>query len=93
MLRLVGDIVWRGDQRIGWLEGHAVFAYSSGKIGYYDNSYVYNASGRKIAYFEGDYMKTEDGQLSIRLENLRDYVVSDSCSDHGRAAIRLLLGD
>jgi len=93
MIKIDDNHIWREGEKIGWIEGHRIYNADDEKVGYYDDAYIYDVSGRKIGYFEGDYLKSEDGNLTVRLEENREHVTGGSYSDHARAAIRLLLGE
>ena len=92
MIKIVGNNIWRGGEKIGWLQDDNVYSHENRKIGYFSDNDIYNQEGRKVGYIEGDYIKTVDGK-EIRLEDNREHVVGGSISDLARAAIRLLLGD
>jgi hypothetical protein len=94
MLKIIDNHVWRGGEKIGWIEdSHHIYSQDGKKVGYFDEDYIYNIDGRKIGYFENDYLKSEDGNISLRIEDVREHVTGGPYSDHARCAIRLLLGE
>jgi hypothetical protein len=92
MIKIVGNGIWRGGEKIGWLQEDCIYNHENRKIGYFSGNDIYNQEGRKVGYIEGDYIKTVGG-MEIRLEDNREHVVGGGASDLARAAIRLLLGD
>ena len=93
MIKIVGNDITRGGEKIGWVEGNDVFDHNGHKLGYASGNDIYDKSGRKLGYLEGDHLKGADGNTSIRLEENRRIVTGGAHSDLTRSAIRLLLGE
>jgi len=93
MINIDGEKIWRGGEKIGWIDEGKIYSLNSGeKVGYCSGNAIYRVDGTKIGWLDGDFIKTVDGE-SIRIEENREHVVGSDESDVVRAAIRLLLGD
>lgn len=93
MIKIIGNNIWRGGEKVGWLQGDYVYSHDGRKLGYSEGSNVYNMSGHKIGYIEGDEIHSTADDRVTRLEDNHGHVVGGEISDVARAAIRLLLGD
>lgn len=91
MIKIVDNDIFRGGQKIGWIEGNDIWG-NSGKLGYFLDNDIYNKAGKKIGYLEGNYLITIEGK-KIRLDENRRIITGGTISDLARAAIRLLLGE
>ena len=93
MVKIVDNDIWRGTEKIGWIEGNDIYsAAGSRKVGYFTSNDIYDINGNKVGWIEGNFLKTIEGR-SIRLEENRARIMGSTASDLTRAAIRLLLGD
>lgn len=92
MLKIVGNDVYRGAEKIGYFEGNDLYDHEARKVGYFSGNDVYDRNGRKMGYLESEYLRTTDGG-TIRLSENRRAIAGGSLSDLGRAAVRILLGD
>ncbi len=96
MIKIVGNDLWRGGEKIGWIEGNDVYstavAANGGKVGYYRGNDVHRADGTKIGWIDGNYLRSIDG-LSIQLQENRSRISGGAVSDIARCAVRLLMGD
>ena len=91
MIKIVGHDIWRGADKIAWIEESHIRSHDGQKLGYWSGNDIYNISGRKIGYIEGDDLKTSDGKI-IPLENLRAHI-QGTAADIARAAVYLLFGE
>jgi hypothetical protein len=92
MLKIIGNDIWRGAEKIGYFRNDDIFNHEGKKLGYFRDNHVYDYNGKKLGYIQDDYLKTMDGK-EVRLEDNRTRITSGSISDLERAAIFLLLGD
>jgi len=92
MIKVDGNTLWRGGEKIGWVENYRVYDHNGYEIGYYENERIYDAHGKEIGWIKGDYIETHGGR-SIRLDDNRWDIEGGDFSDLARAAVRLLLGD
>jgi hypothetical protein len=91
MIKIVGNDIYRGGEKLGWLEENDIYGEDGGKLGYYSGDDIYNSSGAKIGYFEGTHLKTTSGR-TVSFEELRRHVLG-TASDIARAAVYLLFGE
>lgn len=93
MIKISGNDIWRGGQKIGWIEGNDIYSSGAGKVGYFQSNDIYRRDGTKVGYIEGNKLySTTDGR-SFRLDDIRNKIRGGSVSDLTRAAIRLLIGE
>ncbi len=92
MIEIDGSTLWRGGEKIGWVENYRVYAKDGYELGYYENGKIYDRNGHELGWIEGDYLKTPSGN-SIKLEYINDEISGGDFSELARAAVRLLLGD
>jgi len=94
MLKLQGNDIYRGPDKIGWLQENHIFDRTGKKIGYFEQNYVYDADARKLAYVEEDFLMPYGGAASakVRLEQIAEDVTGGVVPEIARAAIYILLG-
>ena len=94
MVKLIGNDIYRGGQKIGWLEGNHVRDRAGNRVGYFEENFVYNKDGHKIAYLEGDFFMPYGGSSAskVRLEQIAEDVTGGVIPEIARAAIYILLG-
>jgi hypothetical protein len=94
MIKLIGNDIWRGDKKIGWMEGNHVRDHDGKRLGYFDEKFIYNDDSHKVAYIEDDFLKSYGGSESskVRLEAIAEDVTGGTISEIARAAIYILLG-
>ncbi len=93
MIKIEGKDLWRGGQKIGWIDGHHVFARDGKKLGYFDDRYVYNMEGHKLAYIEGDYLHAYEGNSKVPLEKVSEEIEGGVGPGIDKCAVYVLLGD
>lgn len=93
MIKVIDDKLWRGGEKIGWLDENRIYDHEGRKLGYFEGESIYNVDGHKIGYIEGDEIHSTTDDRVIRLEDNHEHVSGGEISDVARAAIRLLLGD
>lgn len=95
MIKFVGNELWRGGQKIGWIEGNHVRAHDGKKLGYFDDHYVYGEDGHKLAYVEGDFLISygaSGDESKVRLETVSEAVEGGVMSGIQKCAVYVLLG-
>ncbi|MGB7957430.1 MAG: 4-fold beta flower protein [Minisyncoccia bacterium] len=95
MVKLIGNDVWRGSEKIGWIEGDYVRDRDGKKLGYFQDRFVYDMDAHKIAYIEGDYLVSEGSgsEARLNLEKVAEEVQGGVLSELGKCAVYVLLGD
>jgi len=95
MIKIIGNDIWRGGQKIGWIEEHHVRAHDGRKLGYFEGNFVHGEDGRKLAYIEGDYLFSEGGSSGSKLplEKVSEGIEGGVLSEIGKCAVYVLLGD
>ncbi len=93
MVKLVGNAVWRGGEKIGWVEEQHVHAHDGRKLGYFEGNYVYGEDGHKLAYVEGDHLISYGSNAKIPLEKVSEEVEGGVLPEIGKCAVYVLLGD
>lgn len=93
MLKIVGNDVLRGGQKVGWLEGNDVRDHDNRKLGYFTGNDVWNIAGHKLAFIEGNYLDPEGSGLpKIPLDHVTESVTGGTISTIARCAVYLLIG-
>ena len=92
MIKIVGNDVMRGGEKIGWVEGHDIFDRNGRKLGYASGTSIYTVGGMKIGWIEGDYLFAP-GDRKIRLDEVHSAVQGGILTEEQRAAVRIFLGD
>jgi hypothetical protein len=93
MIKIVGTEIWRGGQKIGWIEGHHVRAHDGKKLGYFEGDHVYNEEGHKLAYIEGDYLISYGSNIKVPLEKVSEEVEGGIGPGIDKCGIYVLFGD
>ncbi len=94
MIDVRGNDLWRGGQKIGYVQGNNIFSHTGQKLGYVSGNHVYNAQdNRKLAYLEGDFIHDAQSNQKMRIEDSHQHVSGGELSDTHRAAVQMLLGD
>jgi hypothetical protein len=95
MIKIVGNEIWRGGEKIGWIEDAVhVRAHDGTKMGHFEDKFIYDKEGKKAAYIEGDFLFAEGGnaETKIPLDKVAEDIVGGVIPDGVRAAIYVLLG-
>lgn len=93
MINVSGKDLFRGGQKIGYIQGNDIFSHEGKKLGFVEGNHVFNHDGKKLAYLEGDYVHHTADSKKIRVEDNHQHVNGGAISDAQRAAARVLLGD
>lgn len=92
MLKIVNNDIWRGMEKIGWLEGNDVYDSEGRKLGYFSDNDIYDADGRKIAYLKDDDVFSTGGK-KLDVSEINREIQGSVASSLERAAVRMLLGN
>lgn len=93
MIKISGNDINRGGEKIGWIEGNDVRDMSNRKLAFVQGDDIFRGSdGFKIAFIEGAYIITSSGK-KISVDENKKHVTGGSASNEMRAAIRLVFGD
>ena len=94
MIEIKGIDIWRGGQKIGWLDGYHIRAHDNKRLGYFESNYIYGENGHKLAYVAGDYLYSEGGNNNrIPLEKVNEEITGGVMDEIAKCAIYILLGD
>jgi len=93
MIKIIGNDVMRGGEKIGWIEENSIFDEKGKKVGYVAGHEIYDHSGDKRAHLEGNYIRMTNGSEPMKIDEVHEDIIGGSYSDEIRAAIRLFLGD
>lgn len=93
MIKISGNDIRRGGEKIGWIQGNDVYNHRGEKAGYFTSNDIYGYDGIKVGYVEGNHIYSTKGGSPIRLDENRRQISGGSASDLTRAAVRLLLGE
>ncbi len=92
MVKIVGNDIWRGGEKIGWVEGNRIRAHDGTKLGYFEGNFVWGEDGRKLAYVEEDYLISYGSNQKIPLEKISEGIEGGILPEIGKCAIYVLLG-
>jgi hypothetical protein len=93
MVKIIGNDIWRGGEKIGWVEGARIRAHDGTKLGYFEGNFVYGEDGHKLAYIEGDHLVSYGSDTKIPLEKIAEEIEGGVLPEIGKCAVYVLLGD
>ena len=94
MVKIDGNNVYRGGDKIGFISGNYIYDHDGNKIGYFEDNYVYDREGNRQAYIEEEYLVSYSGDSSkILLDKINESVEGGVLSEIGKCAVYVLLGD
>lgn len=93
MIKIIGNDIWRGGSKVGWIGSGYIKDSSGDKVGIYTHDHVIDRTGRKVAYISGDYIYISGSSRKIRIEDNEREIVGGDLSDIEKAAVRVLLGE
>jgi len=93
MLKIIGNDIYRGGEKIGWVESGHIFAKDGKKLGYFSGEAVFDPLGNKLAYISGDFLYAQSGKTKIPLEKISEEIVGGVFEEIAKGAIFVLLGD
>jgi hypothetical protein len=93
MLKIIGREIWRGGEKVGFIEENHVRAHDGKKLGYFEENHVRDTAGNKIAYISGDHLYTESlGNVKISLDKVNEMVMGGLLPEIGKCAVYILIG-
>jgi hypothetical protein len=94
MVKIDGNNVYRGAEKIGFISGNYIYDQDGDKVGYFEDNYVYDREGNRQAYIQEDYLESYSGSSSkVSLDKINESVEGGVLSEIGKCAVYLLLGD
>ena len=95
MIKIVGNDIWRGGEKVGWVDGDYVRDRDGKKLGYFQDKYIYDMNAHKIAYVEEDFLISQGSgsEAKIRLDEIAENVEGGVLPEIAKCAIYVLLGD
>lgn len=93
MVKIVGNDVWRGGEKIGYIDGTHIRTHDGKRIGYFSGNYVYNEEGNKAAYIEADHLVSYGGNSRIPLDKVSESIEGGVLPEIGKCAVYVLLGN
>ncbi len=70
MIKMLGNDIYRNDEKIGWIEGNHIYAHDGKKIGYFDSQHIYGPDGDKVAYLDSQDLYDAAGNRKAHLEDV-----------------------
>ena len=92
MIKIVGNDIMRGGEKIGLIEGNDIVDENGNKLGYFTGNSIFAVDGRRLGSLAGNVLKTVTGG-KFDIDDNRRVVTGGTVSDLARVAIRLLLGE
>jgi hypothetical protein len=93
MLKINGHEIWRGGEKVGFIDGNYIRAHDWKKLGYFEGNHIYNMMGKKIAYIEGDHLYEADGSnIKISLDKVNESITEGLITEICKCAIYILIG-
>ena len=92
MIKITGNDVWRGGDKIGYIEENRIYSHDGVRLGYFEGTHVYNKDADKTAYIENDHLINYTGGSSVSLETINEKIQGGVLSEIGKCAIYVLLG-
>ena len=93
MVKIIGNDVWRGGEKIGFIEGNYIRTHDGKRIGYFEGNFVYNEGGTKTAYIEEDHLVSYGGNSRIPLDKVNESIEGGVLPEIGKCAVYVLLGN
>lgn len=93
MLKIVGRDIWRGGEKVGWIDGSHIRAHDDKKLGYFAGNFIYDRDGHKTAYIVGDHLFSAGGSVSVPLDKVDEEIEGGVLPMIGKCAVYVLLGD
>jgi hypothetical protein len=93
MLKIDGHEVWRGGDKVGYVEGDRIRNHDGRMLGYFSDNHIYNADGHKIAYVEGNHLYSEGrSNAGVHLDDINKNIVGGILPEMCKCAIYCLIG-
>lgn len=96
MIKLNGNEIWRGGEKIGWLDGHHICDRGGKRLGYFEDKFVFHEDGHKLAVIQEDFLvpygAADTDMDKVRLGKIAEDVTGGVIPELARAAIYILLG-
>ncbi len=92
MIRIEGHRVWRGADKIGYVEGNHLYNEDGHKVGYWSGNELYDHSGKRLLRIEGNRIVSAEGS-GTHLDDVIEDIPSATLPDIARVAIKTFFGD
>ena len=98
MLKIVGNEIFRNNQKVGWIyEEHHIRSHDNKQLGYFTNDFIFSNDGHKLAYIKGDYLyqygvDTDAAGAKIPLEKVNAGMPGSILSQMAKCAIYMFIG-
>ncbi|HTY39498.1 MAG TPA: hypothetical protein VMC43_00165 [Candidatus Paceibacterota bacterium] len=93
MIKIEGNYIYRGGEKVGYVDGHNIRAVDGKHLGYFDDKFIYDEDGHKLAYIEGDHLWPEDNGEKVELVEINEKLVGGVLPEIAKCAVYVLLGD
>lgn len=94
MIKINGHELWRGGEKIGWIEENHIIAHGGKKMGFYSGNHIYGSDGGKLAFVEGNHLYSGSGMdEKIDLEKVNESIVGGVVPEICKCAVYVLLGN
>lgn len=94
MLKITGHDIYRGSEKVGYIEEHRILSHAGKKLGYFDTEHIYSFDGDRIGYIDGNYLYSDGSGSSerIKLDEVNTNVVGGLLPEIGKCAVYMLIG-
>ena len=95
MINIKDNDLWRGGEKVGYIEGDHIVDHAGKKLGHFSESEkkIYDESDKEVGKIVGNHITFPGDEHFIRLEDNQEQIVGGVYSDVVRAAIRIFLGE
>jgi len=91
MLQIRDNYIYRGGEKIGWINGNQIYDHNGKKLGYCTPDTVYDIGNRRLAHIEGNHVFI--GSRQVDIEDILSNVPAVNLSNIIRIAITTFLGN
>jgi hypothetical protein len=92
MLHFRGNQIWRGTEKVGWVDGHRLYDEHGKKIAAWDGDEIFNGQGERMLKVRGNDLVDKNGRSHGKLDDMLEAVPATEFSEMARVAIKLFLG-
>lgn len=92
MLKIDGHHIWRGGDKIGYVEGNHLYNHEGHRVGYWTDDSVYDMNGNRLLRIEKNNIIAHDG-TQHHLDNVIGDIPSATLDDTAKVAIKTFFGD
>ncbi len=91
MIRIEGNHIWRGTDKIGWVEGNHLYNEEGDRVGYWSGDALYDIHGNRLLHIHNNRVIDRGGK-EAHLDDVIETIPSASMSEIARVAIKTFFG-